>query len=286
MIIRTIFVPIRGDGKGEGVLDHAIAIGQAGNAHIEVVHCRPRPEDLLPFGVFLTAAIKKQITASASSLADEEERNLKDLFDEYCSRHDLTVVDTPPWPLDKMSASWREITGKQASVIASHGRLADLVVVPRPDRSQNIGFNSLEAALFETGKPVLMCPPVPASTLGEHVVVAWSSSAEAARAVTLALPVLEAAKSVTVVTADTGDGAADAEDLCAYLASHGVDAASNTLKAGASAVGSAILGATSEARGDLLVMGAFGQNRRRELVLGGVTQHIIDHAELPVLMAH
>jgi len=286
MIIRTIFVPIRGDGKGEGVLDHAIALGRGGNVHIEVAHCRPRPEDLLPFGVFLTAAIKKQITSSASALADEEERNLKGLFDDYCGRHGLVAVDTPPWPLDRMSASWREVTGKQASVIASHGRLADLIVVPRPDRSQNIGFNSLEAALFETGKPVLMCPPAPVAKIGDHVVIAWSSSAEAARAVTLALPVLESAKAITVLTVDTGDGAANGQELCDYLVSHGVDAGTKALTAGSSAVGGALLKAAEEAGGDVLVMGAFGQNRRRELVLGGVTQHIIDHADLPILMAH
>ncbi|MGI9414967.1 MAG: universal stress protein [Hyphomicrobiales bacterium] len=286
MTIRTIFVPIRGDGKGEGVLDHAIAFGQDSNAHIEVVHCRPRPEDVLPFGVFLTNAIKKQITSSASALADEEERKVKGLFDDYCSRHDLAVVDLPPWPQDKMSASWREITGKQAAAIAAQGRLSDVVVVPRPDRSQNIGFNSLEAALFETGKPVLMCPPAPAGAIGRHVAIAWSRSAEAARSVTMALPVLERASAITVLTVDTGDGAASGQELTDYLACHGLSADAKQLSASASGVGGALLDAARDAGADLLVMGAFGQNRRRELVLGGVTQHIIDTADLPILMAH
>jgi hypothetical protein len=61
MTVRTILVPVRGDGKGEGVLDHALSFGGRYAAHLEVVHCRPRPEDLLPFGVSVPAILRKDI---------------------------------------------------------------------------------------------------------------------------------------------------------------------------------------------------------------------------------
>ena len=116
MSIRTIFVPIRGDGNGELVLNHALALGQRFSAHIEVNHCRPRPDDLLPAGAYLNAAMRKTITDSAQTMADDEEKRLRQIFDAYCKRHDLTVVETLPWPAHEMSVSWRERTGKQQPV--------------------------------------------------------------------------------------------------------------------------------------------------------------------------
>lgn len=98
MGIRQILVPVRGDGKGEGVLDHALALAGRFKAHIDAVHCRPRPEDMLPFGISVPAMLKQSILSSAGGLADEEERRVRDLFASYCERNDLTRVERHPWP--------------------------------------------------------------------------------------------------------------------------------------------------------------------------------------------
>ncbi len=287
MTIRQILVPIRGDGKGEGVLDCALCFGRRFNTHLDVVHCRPRPEDLIPFGVSVPALLKKSILASAGGLADEEERMVKDLFVSYCQRNRLTVAEQPPWPADQISISWREKTGKQAAVVALYGRLADLIVVAQPDREQNLGLNTLEAALLETGKLVLMSPSKPVTTCGDHVAVAWNGSCEAARAVTMALPVLAAAGNVTIVSMSEHEPLSlGPDDLKDYLASHGISATTESHKSKPTAVGGALLDAVKSAGADVLLMGAFGQARRRELVMGGVTQHLIDHADVPVLLVH
>src|SRR5918996_4425349 len=134
MTIRTILVPIRGDGRGESVLDHALALGRRFNAHLTVVHCRPRPEDMLPYGVYVPTSFRRQVTSWAMGLAEDEEVRLKALFKEYCSRHDLAVVeDSAAAPKDRVSASWEEATGKQAAIVAVRGRLADLVAVAQPE---------------------------------------------------------------------------------------------------------------------------------------------------------
>jgi nucleotide-binding universal stress UspA family protein len=290
MTIRRILVPIRGDGKGEGVLNHAVSLARRFKAHVDVLHCRPRPEDMLPFGVSVPAMLRKDILASAGTVADQEERKVRDLFDAYCERNDLTLVDGPSGPADRLSLSWREELGKQAAVIAVHGRLADLIAVAQPDRERNLGLNTLEAALLETGKPVLLCPPRPvaaAETVGRHVAVAWNGSCEAARAVTIGLPVLAAAESVTIVAlADGAQKPLGPEALKDYLASHGIAAGIETEKSKATAVGGALLKIARASGADLLLMGAYGQRRRRELVMGGVTQHIVEHADLPVLLTH
>jgi nucleotide-binding universal stress UspA family protein len=290
MTIRRILVPVRGDSKGEGVLDHAVALARRFAAHVDVLHCRARPEDMLPFGVSVPAILRKNILASAGTVADQEERKVRDLFDAYCERHELTVVEGvggPPGPEDRVSLSWREESGKQAAVIALYGRLADLIAVAQPDRERNLGLNTLEAALLETGKPVLLCPPKPVETVGAHIAVAWNASAEAARAVTIGLPVLAAADSVTVVAlSDGAEKPLGPEALKDYLAGHGIAAEVETEKSKATAVGGALLKIAKGRGADLLLMGAYGQSRRRELVMGGVTQHIIDHADLPVLLTH
>jgi len=132
MSVRKIVIPIRGDGKGENVLAHAAVLARRYGAHVEALHCRPRPEDLMPYGVPLPAFLRKQIEESSVGLADQEEKTLP--------------------------ASWREVPGKQIDVVKANGRLADLIVVAKPDRDRNLGANTLKAALFNTGRPVMMCP--------------------------------------------------------------------------------------------------------------------------------
>lgn len=288
MSLRTILVPVRGDGKGQGVLDHALALGRRFNAHLQVIHCRPRPEDMLPFGVYAPAAFRDQITTSAKSIADEEERRVRALFDDYCSRRGLAVVrDTFAALKDQPSASFSERTGKQAAVVALRGRLADVIAVARPDRDLNLGQNTLEAALLETGRLVLLCPPTEVASIGRHVAIGWNGSAEAARAVTAALPILRAADRVTVFSAITGGGVdLPPEELQGYLRTHDRDALIETFEARPTEVGQGLLAAAAAAGADVLLIGAYGHSRRRELVMGGVTQHIIEHTPLPVLMTH
>jgi nucleotide-binding universal stress UspA family protein len=283
---RTILILLRGDGKGEGVLDHALALGRPFAAHLEVIHCRQRPQDMLPYAGNVPSTLRQQVVASAMSLADEEERRVKAMFEDYCRRAAIAVVGRPrDAPRDRPSASWSEATGSQAAVVAVRGRLADVIAVAQPDPRLNIGFNTLEAALLETGRLVLLCPPLPVSTIGRHVAVAWSGTVEAASAVAAAIPILAAAERVTVLSALTGapfDLGPDA--LRDHLASHGVDAAIRTFEARPTAVAQGLLAAAREAGADVLLMGAYGHSRRRELVMGGVTKHITDHADLPVLL--
>lgn len=288
MTIRTILVPIRGDGRGESVLDHALALGRRFNAHLVAVHCRPRPEDMLPFGVFVPTSFRRQITSSATALADDEEARIKALFNDYCARHNLEIVENSlAAPRDRLSASWSEATGKQAAVVAIRGRLADVIAVAQPDRDTNLGINTLEAALLQTGRLVLLCPKTPVGGLGRHVAIGWNGSSEAALAVTAALPVLLAADQVTVLAAMTGRKPdLGPEELQGYLASHDCRAEIQSFEARATEVGQGLLAAAKEAGADVLLIGAYGQTRRRELVMGGVTQHIIDHTDLPVLMIH
>jgi nucleotide-binding universal stress UspA family protein len=287
-MLRTILIAVRGDGKGEGVLDHALAVARRFNAHISVVHCRPRPEDMLPGGVFVPTSFRQQIATFATTMADDEEGRVKALFEDYCSRHDLVIVENiGAAPEDRPSASWSEAIGKQAAVVAIRGRLADLIAVAQPDPKLDLGRNTLEAALLETGRLVLLCPPASVASIGRHVAIGWDGQPEAARAVAAAMSILGAADQITVLAAQTGGRVElGPEDLRAYLARHDARAEVRTFRSRATEVAEGLLAAAKEAGADVLLIGAYGHSRRRELLMGGVTQHIIEHTDLPVLMSH
>ena len=286
MTLRSILVPVRGDGKGESVLDHALCLAKRHKAHIEVLHCRPKPEDMVPYGVPLPSSLRNSLISSASNLADEEEGKVRKLFDDYCDQRGIVEVDGFPWPQDGVSATWREATGKQANVIGVKGRLVDLIAVPKPDRSQNLGLNTLQAALLESGKLVLMCPPQPCSRLGEKIAIAWNGSGEAARAITAALPILKEAEEVFLMSPEGKALPVTAEEAKIYLETHGVSCSLKSFARASASIAETLLDNAKQAGADCLLMGAYGQSRQRELIMGGVTQYVVDHADLPILFMH
>ncbi len=287
MSIAKILVPVRGDGKGENVLAHAAAIARKHNAHIEAVHCRARPQDMIPSGVAVPPALRKQLEAQAVELANAEEASLQEKFRARLARLGLDLIETGIPPRDRPSAGWCEEQGTQMDVIKRHGRLADLVAVAKPDRDRNLGVNTLKAALFDTGRPVLVCPPADTApeVLGERIAIAWNGSAEAARAVALALPLIQAADEIIVLDGGTGDHGASGDELLRYLEIRGVKARREAIPGGDSP-GAAVLAAAAAAGADLLVMGAYSHSREHESVFGGATQHVVDQTGMPVVMVH
>jgi len=149
---------------------------------------------------------------------------------------------------------------------------------------------TVESALFDSGRPVVIVPPSvpePASALGETIVVSWNGSTETARAVSFAMPFLLKARRVVVLTVKgaTVEGPSG-EEVAATLRLHGVAATALTREDERRSPGAIILAQARELGAHLLVKGAYTQSRMRELIFGGAIRHILEHAELPVLMAH
>lgn len=287
MSISKIIVPIRGDGKGEGVLSHAAALGRRHNANIEALHCRARPEDMIPYGVVVPTALREQIKRQAVTVADTEEAALRELFRTKMEAEGYEVVEPDGASPDFRTATWIEEEGKQAALIRNHGRLADVIVVAKPDRDANLGENTLKAALFQAGRPVLVCPPGPAkqAALGDRVAVAWNGSRQASVAVALTLPLIQTAVEVTILDGGCPHPGCSAAELRRYLGMRGVEATIKPIDAERDP-GRVILDAAAESGADLLIMGAYGQSREHETVFGGATQYVVDHTEMPVLMVH
>jgi nucleotide-binding universal stress UspA family protein len=145
--------------------------------------------------------------------------------------------------------------------------------------------DALHAVLFDSGRPVLVSPQVASATVGSRVCLGWNGTAESASAVYAALPWLQRADAVRILSAEgyqrRGPGA---PDLAAYLALHGVHADIVMFQSVRNSVGAGLLAAAREFGCDLLAMGAYSHSRLRQLILGGVTRHVLEYANLPVMM--
>jgi nucleotide-binding universal stress UspA family protein len=185
-------------------------------------------------------------------------------------------------------ARYREVAGVVAAEVAAAGKRADLLVLARP--LDNEGHDALDAAIFATGKLFLLVPPDRAPpSIGGHMAIAWKASDTAERAVVAALPWLGRAGRISLLIA-AKDGEAEARLATALLAAHGIAAAKIAVEAVADgldeSVGVALLAAARSVGADSLVMGAYRRHRFFEWVLGGVTRHVLHHADIPAFMLH
>lgn len=287
MSIARILVPVRGDGTGENVLAHAAAIARRHNAHVAAVHCRARPRDMIPVGVAIPNSLRALMERQAQEFAADDEASLRKLFGDLMGRLGIEVIESGVPPRDRPTASFSEEEGRQMDVVKRHGRLADLVAIAKPDRGTGLGFRTLEAALFSTGRPVLVCPPAekPPEALGVNIAIAWNGSAEVARAVALAMPLIQRAESVAVLDGGADEEGAPGEDFITYLDLRGIAARHAPIKGGGTP-GRVILDTAATLGADLVVMGAYSRSRGYEAVFGGVTQYVIDHCAIPVVMVH
>jgi nucleotide-binding universal stress UspA family protein len=182
-------------------------------------------------------------------------------------------------------------------LLARDARNTDLVVVgqPNPETGSSDEALLVEAAFMETGRPALMVPHGGAPALPpRRVMVAWDASREASRAVHDALPLLRLAEEVVVLVVDARSlgariGRQPGSGVAAHLAQHGVAVRVERVESdrrGGGGMGEFILAQAEVAGSDLLVMGGYGHSRFREMLLGGVTRHMLEQARLPIIFAH
>ncbi len=192
-----------------------------------------------------------------------------------------------------VNGDWRTAPGPVGPAIAAAARHADLTVIGQDDPDHRVppaGRHMIEDVLLAAGRPLLLLPYAgrfPA--IGRNVLIAWTPTREAARAVGDALGLIEPAAQVTVLTvarAGGGDAVPGAE-IAAHLARHGLAVtAARSVSDGQIHEADMLLSYAADLGADLLVMGGYGHSRVRELTLGGVTRSVLRHMTLPVLMSH
>jgi nucleotide-binding universal stress UspA family protein len=284
MGFKKILVPIDTGYLNEALLGTAISAAQRFQAHIEALYVPAgRRDDILNYGtVGLSDSLKKTVMEAAARGTSEQASALRQAFEKVCREHKVALADKPPASA-KATAAWHEETGYGADVLVRRGRLSDLIFVARPGDS-TAAAETFETALLETGQPVVVVPPTPQQCIATRITIGWNASAEAARAIAEALPCLLSADAVTVLASQKR--AASAQELVDYLGWHGIKPAVRIFEAGSRAVGETLLAESHELGADLLVIGGYTHTRARQLLFGGVTRHIFEAADIPVMMAH
>lgn len=284
-MIRKIVIPVRGDGKGDNVFAHAACLAKRYQAHVLVTHCRPRAEDLMPYGVAMPSILKKLVLEQSKGVADQVEDGMREELEELATRLGIAIIEQPV--VGQPGASWLEEQGRQVDVIKRHGRVADLICVAKPDVSRNLGSNTLKAALFNTGRPVMMCPPRTTSVdkLCDTVGIAWNGSIQASRAVACTASILEQANQVIVFSSGVEVSGASAASLASYLEARGVNVQVERFESKRN-IGKELLERCVSANVDTLLMGAYSKSHEAETILGGTTQYVVDNAEIPIVLVH
>ncbi len=272
---KTLLVPI--DPRPRSLRSLAIAgrIAQQCDSHVVGLYVKP--------SMYLPAGLE----GGAELLADVQRKTLEELVAQARARFDAGVLAA-----DITRSEWRTAEGDIATAVALHARYADLVLVNQTDPDADTRTDFADAVLMWIGRPVLVVPYAGEfKSLADTVLLAWNASREAARAVTDALPFLQRARRVVVLSvaarpAAAALGATPGADIALYLARHGVATEVAPTVAADVDPGNEILSRAADYGADLIVMGAYGHSRAREIVLGGATRTVLHSMTVPVLMSH
>jgi nucleotide-binding universal stress UspA family protein len=273
--IATILALADGGQASDSVLKTALGVARKFEAHLDVLHLRADPSTLVPIvGEGMSGALVEQMIDSMTQAVESRAKRAREAYDRVAAEAPETTM-------------WREVVGPGPDNVASAGRVTDLVVMARPSGEDSLTQTALlDAAIFDTGHPVMIVPAGYSAATGDNIVLCWNGTAQSARAVAAALPFLCQAKQVTVLTVGDEDKAAPAAALGAYLSRHKIDAEVIRLEAGGGPIGRALLDRIAGLSADMVVMGGYGHSRLKEMILGGTTRYVLSNAALPVLMAH
>lgn len=287
MSFKTILVPLSSPEAGRATLHTAYLLAERSQAHIEALHVRPDPRGLIPYtGEGMDGSMIEEIMEATETEGAQRAAQTREMFEAFCSERSL-AVSSEPLAERNLTISWREEAGREDEVVALRGRLYDLIVLGRPVADSALPSPlTLEAALHDSGRPILVAPPAPPEHAGDHIAIAWEASPEAARTIAVSIQALVQAGSVTVLSANLSPALPlRAEELVDRLKWHGVDASVHPFDAAAGELGPAYLAQADMVGADMLVKGAYSQSRLRQMVLGGRTRHILNNATIPVLLA-
>jgi nucleotide-binding universal stress UspA family protein len=280
MSFRTILVPVEQHDLMNSTLETALCLAQKFDSYIEEFALRVAS----PAAYAMVDAAAVTIPNLEQDIA-ENAKQTRGLFETFMQEHGVPCGAHT----SALSSKWLEDSPGGDHFVGSHGRLFDVIVLGRPGHNPNGSrMGTLEAALFESGRPVLIAPPSPRPQMGTSALVAWNCSTEQARTIAFAMPILKRAARVVVLTVEGGAAVPGptGQQLCHYLQLSGVPAKPLTVGLNGRLTGEVVLEHANALSCDLLIKGAYTQSRLRQFIFGGTTQYILSNATLPVFMAH
>ncbi|MEH6403450.1 MAG: universal stress protein [Sneathiella sp.] len=293
MPLKTILVPLAGSDSvcDSSALESAFNIAKRLGAHVDALHVKLDPRSAAAFvGEGMTSAMIESVINMAEEDGEKRRKSAHNLF--------TATIDSMSIPNDnglsaalknQASAQLVEKEGSREDVLLSYGKMFDLIVVCKNANKENTGNDLIiNTALLETGRPVIVVDSVLQPNFGQNIAVIWNGSVESSRAITHALPLLQSAEKVTLISAiDDLDEEIYPQEAIRYLELHGITASSIEIHGSSGrTTADSLMQQALKCEADFLVMGAYTRGRLRRLLFGAVTGEILDNSKLPVLMAH
>ena len=290
--MKSILVPLSGSATDAPVMEAAYALASRFGAHLDFAHIPLSGVDLRIVDPHIDFARGASLQAALKDLAAKSKAGEARTFssvESFCKAKGIAQTAKPARG-DGVTAGWITPPCEDVESLLRSARAHELIIVGRSAFGSTLSLNLLDALVADCGRPILILPPSAktGSLKFDTVAVWWKDHVAAARAVGVAMPVIGAAKQVTVLTVGEGDKsyAETAAALARQFGWYGVEANHLALEARGQPVIDVLWAASGAAKADLVVMGAFGHSRMRELIFGGCTQSVLDNASLPVLLQY
>ena len=275
--IKHIVVNVRGSDLDRGKLALTARLAQRFDASVEAVFVRSIPFFVADF----TGAATPQLMAAYDDTVNRAQAAAKAAFDAA----KFPGAAAPRWTVER---------GLDAEILARRGAFADLIVLGQPapgTEGASTDFDVPAETVMAAGRPVLIVPYAGNfPDAGKRILIAWSGKRESVRALADARPFIAGSESVTVLLVNARETGAEQEELERELKTairrYGGKPTVSFVNTKELEADDMILSTAADLSADLLVMGAYGRSRLRELILGGATHGILRHMTLPVLMAH
>jgi nucleotide-binding universal stress UspA family protein len=279
-MMKTILVPTQNIPVMKSTLETAVLLAKRTGAYIEGVP--------LWFGVpeFVVAELASSFSVEIyRARRDEGTAGARKLFESFMQQHGVAARSS----VERPTFGWLGEVPPGESLVGSYGRAFDIIVMSRPDPETPVPYNrAIESGLFESGRPVLLAPPTAPKQVATNIMIHWNGSTEQARANAFAMPLLHQAERVTLLTVVGGQDVPgpSADQVRKQLSYNGIAVELMSVELQGRSTGEAVLAAARANGCDLLIKGAFTRNRLRQTIFGGATSHIMQHADLPLFMAH
>jgi nucleotide-binding universal stress UspA family protein len=281
--MRTILVPFCDDDLAEAALKTALVIAERYNSYIEGLHAWRTPQIIAGEGVVFPSESLTRLAEEGQQFA----REARERFNRITEARNVPHRDVGD-VVDGVTCGWREGEGIEAEIVGDYGRLFDIIVVGRTEKSTTADWKTtVEAGLFESGRPVLIGASSAPATFGKKVVIGWNGATETARTIAVSMPILTGADEISVLTVEGGTVMGPTgEQVAAHLRRNGLNAQALTKAPGRRSVGEAMIDHANEIGADLLIKGAFTNSRVRQMIFGGATRDVIEKSNIPALLAH
>lgn len=282
-----ILVPVAGVARDRFALATAFAAAKPFNAHVLALFVHADPREQVPYGELpLSPDIVQDLIDTAADLEKASSKAARSTLASMAAEANMRIVARAERK-DAVTVSYEEVREHLPRALDKAARLCDLVVFPPIRETDEPEVQeAFVRTLTKVGRPVLLSAETMPETIGKRIAVGWDGSIVSAHALTAALPFLRRAEKIEVITVQNGVLPGNGSDVAAYLALHNLTCETKILPRGDASTAEVLLDTAANQGFDLLVCGGYGHHQVMESIFGGVTEHIVSHPMIPVLMMH